>query len=230
MMFIQTWGGAFNESLMNLWYGFIGFVPSLLGAIILFIIGWVVGSVIGKAVAQVLAALKLDRVFESVGATEVVNRSGLKLNVGGFIGGVVKWFIIIVFLMASLEIMGLTQVNDFLREAVLFYLPKVVIASFVLIIAAVIANTMQKLVSSSAKAASVRGANMIGSVTRYAIWIFAFIIALSELGIATAFMQILFTGLVAALAIACGLAFGLGGKEAAGRAVDRFSSDMSSKM
>ncbi len=229
-MFIQTWGGAFNESLMNLWYGFIGFVPSLLGAIILFIIGWVVGSVIGKAVAQVLAALKLDRVFESVGATEVVNRSGLKLNVGGFIGGVVKWFIIIVFLMASLEIMGLTQVNDFLREAVLFYLPKVVIASFVLIIAAVIANTMQKLVSSSAKAASVRGANMIGSVTRYAIWIFAFIIALSELGIATAFMQILFTGLVAALAIACGLAFGLGGKEAAGRAVDRFSSDMSSKM
>ncbi len=229
-MFIQTWGGAFNESLMGLWAGFISFVPSLLGAIILFIIGWVVGSVIGKAIAQGLNALKLNKLFESAGATEVVNRAGLRLNVGGFIGGLVKWFIIIVFLMASLQIMGLTQVNDFLREAVLFYLPKVIIASLVLIIATVIAGTMQKVVTSSAKAANVRGANMIGSITRYAIWIFAFIIALSELGIATAFMQILFTGFVAALAIALGLSFGLGGKEAAGRAVDRFSSDMSGKM
>ncbi len=88
---------------------------------------------------------------------------------------------------------------------------------------------MQKLVQASAQAANVRGAKMIGSVTRYAIWTFAFIIALSELGIASTFMQILFTGLIAALAIAFGLAFGLGGKEAAGNAVSRFANDMSSK-
>jgi small-conductance mechanosensitive channel len=230
MMFIQSWGGAFNESLMNLWYGFISFVPSLLGAIILFIIGWVVGSIIGKAISQVINALKVDKLFESAGASDLMNRAGLKLNVGGFIGGLVKWFIIVVFLMASLQIMGLTQVNDFLREAVLFYLPKVIIASLVLVIATVISGAMQKIVESSAKAAGVRGANMIGSVTRYAIWIFAFIIALSELGIATAFMQILFTGFVAALAIALGLSFGLGGKEAASRTVDKFSKDMSSHM
>lgn len=229
MMFIQTWGGAFNESLMNLWSGFISFVPSLLGAIILFIIGWVVGSVIGKAIAQLFGSLKVDKLFESAGASELMNRAGLKLNVGGFIGAVVKWFIVVVFLMASLEIMGLTQVNDFLREAVLFYLPKVIIASLVLVIAMVIASTMQKVVEASARAANLRGANMIGSITRYAIWIFAFIIALSELGIATAFMQILFTGFVAALAIALGLSFGLGGKEAAARAVDKLSNNMSMK-
>lgn len=229
MMFIQTWGGAFNESLMNLWYGFISFVPSLLGAIILFIIGWVVGSIIGKAIAQVINALKVDKLLESAGAADLMNRAGLKLSVGGFIGWLVKWFIIVVFLMASLEIMGLTQVNDFLREAVLFYLPKVVIASLVLVIATVIASTMQRIVEASARAANVHGANMIGSVTRYAIWIFAFIIALAELGIATAFMQILFTGFVAALAIALGLAFGLGGKDAASRTVDKFSRDMSTK-
>jgi len=228
MMFIQTWGGAFNESLLNLWYGFMSFVPSLLGAVILFIIGWVVGSVIGKAIAQVVSALKVDKLFESAGASDLMNRAGLKLNVGGFIGAVVKWFIVVVFLMASLEIMGLTQVNDFLREAVLFYLPKVIIAALVLVIATVISGAMQKLVEASAKAANIRSANMLGSITRYAIWTFAFIIALSELGIATAFMQILFTGLVAALAIAGGLAFGLGGKDAASRAVDRFSKDMSS--
>lgn len=227
MMFIQSWGEFFNGSLMDLWGGFIHFVPSLLGALILFIIGWVVASVIGKAIAQVLNALKLDKLFESAGAAELLNRAGMKLNVGGFIGSVVKWFIIVVFLMASLEILGLTQVNDFLREAVLFYLPKVVIASLVLVIATVISDTMKKLVQASAQAANVRSANMLGSITRYAIWIFAFIIALSELGIASSFMQILFTGLIAALAIACGLAFGLGGKDAAAKAIDSFKNNMS---
>ncbi|HUC88407.1 MAG TPA: hypothetical protein VMR49_00015 [Candidatus Paceibacterota bacterium] len=230
MTFIQSWGGVFSESLLNLWYGFMNFVPNLLGAIILFIIGWIIGSVVGKAIKQVISALKIDKLFDSASAKEFMNRSGLKISVGGFLGGIVKWFIIVVFLMASLQIIGLTQVNDFLSEAVLFYLPKVIIAALVLIIAAVIADAMKKLVQTSSKAANISSANMIGSITRYAIWIFALIIALSELGIGTAFMQILFTGLIAGLAIAFGLAFGLGGKEAASRAIEKVSNDMSSRM
>lgn len=227
-MFIQNWGDVFTGSLMNLWGGFISFVPNLLGAIILFIIGWLIGSIVSKAISQVVASLKIDKLFESAGANDLMNRTGMKLSVGGFLGCLVKWFIIVVFLMASLQIIGLTQVNDFLSNAVLFYLPKVIIASLVLIIATVISDTMKKLVEASAKAANVRSANMLGSITRYSIWIFAFVIALSELGIATAFMQILFTGLVAGLAIAFGLAFGLGGKDAASRAIERVSNDMKS--
>lgn len=228
-MLLQNWGEIFSQSLIGLWYGFINFVPGLLGAIILFIIGWAVGSIIGKAVTQLVAVLKVDSLFESAGANVFMNRAGLKINASRFIGGLVRWFIIVVFLMASLQIIGLTQVNDFLREAVLYYLPKVVIASLVLIIATVLADGMKKLVRASAQAANIRSANMLGSITLYAIWGFAFIIALSELGIATAFMQILFTGFIAALAIAIGLSFGLGGKEAAARAIDKISSDMSSK-
>jgi hypothetical protein len=229
-MFIQTWGEVFSESLLNLWYGFINFVPSLLGAIIIFIIGWFVGSLVGKAISQLLAAVKLDKLFESAGAESVMNRAGLKLNASGFIGGIVKWFIIIVFLMASLQIIGLTQVNSFLNDAVLYYLPKVIIAAFVLIIATIIADAMKKLVQASAKAANIHSANMLGSVTKYAIWIFAITIALSELGIATYFMQVLFMGMIVMLAIAGGLAFGLGGKDAAARALDNISKDMSSHM
>ncbi len=229
MMLLQTWGEVFSQSLIGLWYGFISFVPGLLGAIILFIVGWLVGSIIGKAVTQLVAVLKVDSLFESAGANVFMSRAGLKINASRFIGGLVRWFIIVVFLMASLQIIGLTQVNDFLREAVLYYLPKVVIASLVLIIATVLADAMKKLVRASAQAANIRSANMLGSITLYAIWGFAFIIALSELGIASAFMQILFTGFIAALAIALGLSFGLGGKEAAARAIDKISSDMSSK-
>ena len=227
-MLITTWGEIFSQSLLGLWYGFVSFLPGLLGAIILLVIGLVVGAIIGKAITQLANALKLDKLFESAGASEFMHRAGLKLNASGFIGGLVKWFIIIVFLMAALQIIGLTQVNDFLRSAVLYYLPKVVIASLVLIIATILADTMKKLVRASAQAANIRSANMLGSITLYAIWIFAFIIALSELGIASAFMQILFTGFIAALAIALGLSFGLGGKEAAGRAVEKLSDNMRS--
>ncbi len=229
-MLISTWGEVFSGSLQNLWFGFISFVPSLLVAVIIFIVGWVVGSVISKAISQVITSLKIDKLFASAGAEDLLAKAGLKLNVGGFIGWIVKWFVIVVFLMTSLEILGLTQVNDFLREAVLYYLPKVVIAALVLIIATVIAETMRKIVSGSAMAANVKSARMLGTIARYAIWIFAFIIALSELGIAATFMQVLFTGLIAMLAIAGGLAFGLGGKEAAGRAINNISSEMSSKM
>ncbi len=214
---------------MDLWYGFINFVPGLLLAIILFIVGWVVGSIIGKAIAQVIGALKIDNLFESAGADEVMTRMGLKLNIGKFFGLIVKWFIIIVFLMASLQIVGLTDVNDFLKAAVLLYLSKVIIAAIVLIIATVISEAMQKIVIASSKAANISSAHMLGSITRYAIWGFAIIIALSELGIAAAFMQILFTGLIAALAIALGLSFGLGGKEAAARTIDSISKEMSGK-
>ena len=228
-MFIQTWGEVFTASLQNLWLGFISFVPSLIVAIIIFIIGWVVGSLISKIVSQIISALKVDKFFESVGADEVVARAGFKLNVGKFIGELIKWFVVVVFLMTSLEILGLNQVNAFLREVVVSYLPQVIIAALILVIATVVADAIRKIVAGSAKAADVRSANLLGSIASYAVWIFAFIIALSQLGIAPAFMQILFTGLIGMLALAGGLAFGLGGKDAAGRAVDRMSNQMSNR-
>lgn len=228
-MFIQTWGEVFSGSLQSLWFGFISFVPNLIIAIIIFIVGWMVASVVGKAISQVVAALKIDNLFKSAGADDLMNRAGMKLNVGGFIGMVVKWFIIVVFLMTSLEILGLSQVNDFLRESVLYYLPKVIIAALVLVIASILAQAMKKIISASAKAANVHSANMMGTVANYAIWIFAFIIVLSELGIAPSFMQILFSGLIAMLAIAGGLAFGLGGKENASRCLDKISNEISGK-
>jgi small-conductance mechanosensitive channel len=228
-MLLQNWGDIFSQSLIGLWYGFITFLPGLLGAIILFIVGWVVGSIIGKAITQLVAMLKVDKLFESAGANSFLDKAGFKLRVSSFFGAVVKWFIIIVFLMAALQIIGLTQVNDFLSSAVLYYLPKVIIASFVLVIATILGDGMKKVVTAAAQAGNISSANMLGSITLYAIWIFAFIIALAELGIATAFMQVLFTGFIAALAIALGLSFGLGGKEAASRVIEKVSHDMSSK-
>lgn len=222
---LQTWGEVFSTSLQGLWYGFISFVPSLIVAIIIFIVGWVVGSVIGKLVMQVVQSLKIDKVFESAGADEVMARAGMRLNIGAFLGGLVKWFIVLVFLMTSLEILGLTQVTDFLREVVLSYLPQVIIASLILVAATIIADAMGKVVTAAAKAGNIRSANMLGTIVRYAIWILAFIIALSELGIGREYMLTIFQAVIYMFALAGALAFGLGGRDAAARAIEHIRSE-----
>jgi small-conductance mechanosensitive channel len=203
-MLIQTWGEVFTASLQGLWIGFIQFVPMLLLAIIIFIVGWVVASVVGKAFSQVIGALKLDKLLSSAGADHMFERAGIKLDVGGFIGWLVKWFIILAFLVASLNLIGLNVINEFIRDVILAYIPQV----------------------SSARAAHVPSAGMLGTIAYYAIWIFGFIIALSHLGIAEGYMQSLFIAIVAMLALAGGLAFGLGGRDAAARAIDHFRSDL----
>ncbi len=227
-MFIQQWGDVLTSSLQGLWLGFIAFVPKLIFAIIVFIIGWAIGSIVSRALAQVINALKINALFEKIGAKNLLDRAGFRLDVGRFIGEIAKWFIVIVFLMASLDILGLSQVNLFLREVVLGYLPRVFIAAILLVIATLLSDGVKRFVEGSARAMGVGSARMAGSIAKWAIWIFVVIIVLSELGIAPAFMQILFTGIVAMLALAGGLAFGLGGKEAASKVIDRAKHSVSS--
>jgi hypothetical protein len=217
---------VFSASLQGLWLGFIQFVPNLIFAIIVFIIGWAIGTLVSKAIAQVFGALKVDKLFQSMGVEEYLSRAGYKLNVGHFIGEIVKWFVVLVFLMTSFEILGLTRVTDFLKEVVLGYLPQVIVAALILVAATIISSAVSRLVSGAARASNISSANMLGAIAHYAIWIFAIIIALSELGIAPVFMQTLFSGIIALLAIAGGLAFGLGGKEHASRALDSLTEKM----
>mgnify|MGYP007071631715 CR=1 FL=1 len=214
---------SFAASLYDTWNAFAAFVPNFIIQVILFIAGWVIASVIGKAISQVISALKIDKALESAGMDTVMNRAGITLNVGGFIGAVVKWFIIVVFLVTCLNNLGLSDVSGFLKTNILDYLPQVLKAALVLIIATVLADFLGKVVNASSRASGVRSANFLGTLVRYSIWIFAFIIVLGTLGIAAYYMQIIFVGLVAMLAIAGGLAFGLGGKEAAARAIQHLS-------
>jgi len=226
-MLLETWGDVLTQSFQGLWFGVVNFVPNLVVALIIFILGWMVGSILGRLIAQVIRAIRVDAALESAGAVDVLSRAGFKLDSGAFIGGLVKWFFIVVFLVASFDVLGLSQVNVFLQNVVLAYLPNVIVAALILLVAAVIADAMQKIVVGSAKAAEMGHSHLFGGVTKWAIWVFAIIIALSHLGVAPAFMQVLFTGVVALLALAGGLAFGLGGKEAAAKFIERLRGDIS---
>jgi hypothetical protein len=214
LMLLNQWAFVLTQSFQDLSYGLILFIPRLVIAILIFIIGWVVGIGFARLVAQVVHSLRVDDALRSAGVEKIVHRAGWKLNSGEFLGWLVKWFIIIVFLLASLQLLGLTDVTIFLQSVVLTYLPHVIVAVLILLVAAVIADSIQSVVAGSAAAANLRSANLLGSLARWAIWIFAVLAALDQLGV-TPFIQTLFLGVVVALSLAFGLAFGLGGQEAA---------------
>ena len=221
MNFVETWGEIFTQSLQGIWFGIASFVPTLVIAIVIFAIGWVLASLVEKLVETLFKGLKVDEALKSAGLEEVVERAGHKLNSGRFIGSLIKWFVIVVFLIASFDVIGLTQVNSFLKDVVLSYLPQVIVAVFVLMISVVIAEAVHKIVVASARAAHVKSAMLLGAIAKWAIWIFAILTALFHLGIAPALIQTLFMGVVVAAALACGLAFGLGGKDAAAKMLEK---------
>ncbi len=214
-MFLSQWADVLSMSFMNLFAGIVAFIPNLVVAVVIFVIGWIVGSLLGKVVSQIVASIRVDQALRAAGVEKVMERTGFPLNTGAFLGMLVKWFFIVVFLVAALDVLGLTQVTIFLRAVVLGYLPSVIVAVLILLVAAVVADAAQRVVAGAARAAHLRTANLLGSVARWAIWIFAVLAALAQLQVATAFVQTLFTGVVVALALALGLAFGLGGQAAA---------------
>lgn len=224
-MVFTTWANVLSQSFLNLFYGLVSFVPTLVIAVVIFIVGWLVGVGVGRVVTQIVNALRVDHALKATGLEQMLSRAGFELSSGKFLGFLVKWFFIIVFLVASLQVLGLTQVNDFLMQ-VLGYLPQVIVAVLILLVAAVIADAVRRVVEGSAKAAELRAAGFLGKVAQYAIWIFAVLAALAQLNVATAFVQTFFTGVVIAISLAIGLAFGLGGQKAAERYIDKLGAEM----
>lgn len=225
-MVFTTWANVLSQSFQNLFYGLVVFIPNLVVAIVIFIVGWLVGVGLGRVVAQIINALRVDQALKSTGIERLLSRAGFELSSGKFLGFLVKWFFIIVFLVASLDVLNLKTVNLFISDVVLGYLPQVIVAVLILLVAAVIAEAAERVVSSSAKAASLSSAGFLGKVARYAIWVFALLAALAQLNVATAFVETLFTGVVIAVSLAVGLAFGLGGQQSAARYLDRLQSEI----
>ena len=219
-----TWGDVFNASLQNLWWGFVQFTPKLVIAIVFFVIGWLLGSLVTKAIEQIFRGLKIDSLFTSIGVDNFLRKAGVNLNTGHFVGEVARWFVIVVFLLPSLNLVGLNDVSSFLKDDVLGYLPKVIIAAFVLIIAAIVSEALSKTVLATAKSVNLRSAHTLGVVAKYAVWVFAIIIALGKLGLGD-YMSILFSGIIAMIALSGALAFGLGAKDAAGRFIDKLGEE-----
>lgn len=225
-MVLETWSEVLIASFQEVWLGLIRFIPKLLLAVIIFCIGWVIAVTLDRVITRVVRLFKVDKALQSVGVEKYLERGGFRLDTGAFVGGLVRWFFLIVFLVAAINVLGLTQLNLFLGD-IIAYLPNVIVAALILFAAALIANAIHRIIVGSAKGAGLPSGGLLAGIAKWAIWIFAILSAMYQLGIAAPFVQTLFTGFVAMVVIAGGLAFGLGGKDAASQYLAKLKQDIS---
>lgn len=211
---VLDWYAVTLNGLQDLLQGFIGFLPALVGALLIFVIGWFISVGVGRLVADILKRIKFNQIFERGNWKNALEKADLKVDPAGFIGSIFKWVLAIVFLLAAVEILGLKQLAVFITD-VLAYLPNVLVASLIFVVAVIIADIVEKVLRAAVESAQVKQAHMVGVIVRWSIWTFAAIAILIQLGITPVLLQTLFTGLVALAVLAGGLAFGLGGKDVA---------------
>ena len=168
-----------RSSLVTLWAGVAGFVPRLVAAIVVFIVGWIIAVLLGKVAYHIIRVLHIDAALSRVGFRRAWEKSGFRLDTPKFFYELVKWFFIVVFLMASTNIMGLDQVTEFLRTVV-YYIPNVIVATLILLIGILVAKFLEDLVRASVKAAGLVSGNFLGALTKWSVFIFSFLIALDR--------------------------------------------------
>ncbi len=224
MNYFQSWNDAIVASFQNLWVKIIAFVPELLAALVILIIGLFLSSVLSKLAKKLVDFTKVDKLVNKIDATKKLEEAGLKISFSNMIAWIVKWFFILITLITVVDILKLEQVNSFLSD-IAMYVPNVVVAVIILAIGLVLGQFIHDVVEKSAKASKVtkHTADMLAIVAKWSIIVFALLAALVQLGVATNLINILFTGLVAMLALAFGLAFGLGGKASAAAWLEKIS-------
>ncbi len=211
---ISDWGYVTLQALQNLWQGFLIFIPTLIGALVVFIIGWFISVGIGRLIAEVLTKIRFNQLFEKAGWKGAMEKAELKVNPSEFIGAICKWILAIVFLLAAVEILGFIEFAGFLRS-ILAYLPNVIVAVLVFVVTVILVDIVEKVVRATVEGVKVGYGHLVSVIIKWSIWIFAILAILHQLGVARPFMETLFTGLVAMLVISFGISFGLGGKEVA---------------
>ena len=213
-MVAYTWAEATILALQNLWQSFLVFLPQLLGAIIVFLIGWTFSIGVGKLIAEILNRLKFDKLFKKAGWATALEKADLKVNASAFFGGIVKWILVIVFLLVAVEILGFVEFAAFVKS-VLAYLPNVVVAALIFAVTVILVDIVEKVVRSTVEGIKIGYGQVVSMIVKWSIWTFSMLAILYQLGIARPFMETLFQGLVYTLVISFGLAFGLGGKDVA---------------
>ena len=212
-MFLDWYAVTIN-GLQDLWQGFIGFLPALVGALVIFVIGWFISVGVGRLVADILKRIKFNQIFERGNWKHALDKADVKVDPAAFIVGIFKWVLAIVFLLAAVEVLGLNQLAVFITD-VLAYLPNVLVASLIFVVAVIIADIAEKVLRAAVESTKIGHGHLVGVIVRWSIWVFAIVAILQQLDVAAGFSQDVVRAILAFLVITGGLAFGLGGREVA---------------
>ncbi len=209
---IRDTGDAVWHSFLNSLNTFMSFLPALLGALIILIIGWVVSGFLARLIVKALNMVGFERAVQSSGISDFIKRSGTRWTTSQLIAELIKWFIRLIFIQAAANILGMAQITTIINSIVLF-IPNLIVAVVIIVIGSLIARFLSGLVRASVSEIGVGNPNVLATLVQYAVIGFAMIAAFNQVGIAAVVVNTLFIGMVASLALAVGLALGLGGRE-----------------
>ncbi len=197
------------------------FLPALIGAIIVFVVGWIVARLVKLTVVKLLTLIRFEKATEKTGVNEFLRKGNIAKTSSEIIGALVYWFIMILVIIASLDALGLPIVSDLLNS-IFLYIPNVVAAVIVLILGFLLGNLLSTVVRTAASNAGLETAEGMGKVALYAIVFFSGAIALNQLGIGEEIVAAAFIIAFGAFALAMAIAFGLGGRDAAAEYLKRW--------
>jgi hypothetical protein len=193
---------------------FLAAIPKVIGFVVILVIGWMIASALAKVVASVLRAVKFNDLAQRAGLSGFVQQMGVHTDAAGFVALVAKWFVRMIVLVSAFDALGLPAVSQVLQQ-LLLWLPNLIVAIIALVIGGLAANALARLVRGATAEAGLGNPDLLASIARIAVWAFAIVVAVNQIGIATTLINTLFMAVVGAMALAFGLAFGLGGRETA---------------
>jgi len=199
----------------------LGAIPKVIGFTVILIIGWIIASALATAVAAILRTVKFNDLAQRAGISGFVQKMGVHTDAAGFLATLVKWFVRLIVLVTAFDALGLPAVSQVL-EQILLWLPNLVVALVVLVIAGLAANALAGLVRGATAESGLGNPDELASITRVAIWAFAIVVAVNQIGVATTIVNTLFMAAVGSVAVAFAVAFGLGGRETAAQIVQNW--------
>ena len=210
---MNSWYEITINAFQEMWQRIIYFLPNVIWAIIVLLIGWGIAIILGRLVERVIKAIKIDLLVERSGLHRSIKKAGVKINIAHWLGLLTEWFFIFVFLLAASDILKLEQFSVFLNAVLNQFLPDLIVASIVLAVGIWAGRVVGRIIENSIALANVQVEKFTAAIAKWAIYIFTLIFALTQLGITPGLLQTIIAGIVAMVALAGGLAFGLGGKE-----------------
>ncbi|MDQ3063442.1 MAG: small-conductance mechanosensitive ion channel [Acidobacteriota bacterium] len=218
---IRDTSEAIYYSLTNALMNFVSFLPALIGAAIILIVGWLLSGLLANLIERGLKAVGLEGAVERSGIGDFVRRSGTRMTISGVIATLIKYFLFLIFVQAAANVLGIPQLTEIINRIILF-IPNVVVAMAIIVIGSLIARFLSGLVRSSVAELGVGSPNLLATLTKYIVVGFAVIAAIDQLGIAATLVNTLLIGLIGSVALAIGLAFGLGGRDVAAQITQRW--------
>jgi len=226
MPVVTNWGDAILTALANALNLVLTFIPKFIGFLVILLVGWIIASVVSRGLTLLLRKIGFDRLSDRIGLTRLEQRMGVRMDTAGILGKIVYWFILLIFLVPAADALGLPAVSNILNTLVA-YIPNVFVAILVLFLGTLAATFVADIVRGATATAKIGNPNLFATIARWSIMGFAALIALEQLQIAPALINELFGAIVAAAALALGLAFGLGGRETAQKYLNRTESTVS---